>query len=333
MQRFLRALSLVVVVQLMSGLGPGRAAAQQAETPAAEDLERARTLFEQGIAFVDAGRWLEALAAFRASQAIVERPGTLFNIGNALFRLGRPLEAKRVLELYLRRPEVVGDAPATRDGAALLGLATRSVATLSLEISPPDAIVAVDDVPQDAMGASRSIAVEPGSHVLRVTAQGFVETRISVDLMPGATHSERVTLAPAAPAQTLQRGTLQLDVTPLDAEVRIDDVLHEGAGALRTYSLSVGEHIVRVGAEGFVAVRQSVDIAADRPTDVAVVLSAQDLGPVEEPTPVWKSPWLWTGVGVGAAGAVFLVCYLALPKDEGTRRVTDENGWYAVALH
>lgn len=62
---------------------------------------RAKELFQKGDAAYAEGRYEEALAAFQESYDISGRPQLLFNVSNALERLGRYAEAVEALEKYL----------------------------------------------------------------------------------------------------------------------------------------------------------------------------------------------------------------------------------------
>ncbi|MCC6902979.1 MAG: tetratricopeptide repeat protein [Polyangiaceae bacterium] len=65
------------------------------------DDARARRLFQQGDVAYAEGRYDDALAAFEEAHRLSQRPRLLFNIGNALERLGKLREAAAALEKYL----------------------------------------------------------------------------------------------------------------------------------------------------------------------------------------------------------------------------------------
>jgi tetratricopeptide (TPR) repeat protein len=76
------------------------AEAQPRGEKAATD-QRARELFQKGDAAYAEGRYEEALASFQEAYELSGRPQLLFNISNALERLGRYAEAVEALEKYL----------------------------------------------------------------------------------------------------------------------------------------------------------------------------------------------------------------------------------------
>ncbi|MBX3220116.1 MAG: tetratricopeptide repeat protein [Labilithrix sp.] len=76
------------------------AAPQRAPEKAAADV-RARELFEKGDAAYAEGRYEEAYASFLEAYELSGRPQLLFNVSNALERLGKYAEAVEALEKYL----------------------------------------------------------------------------------------------------------------------------------------------------------------------------------------------------------------------------------------
>lgn len=79
---------------LLLSLGCGAAFAGEGE-----DV-RARELFQNGAILYDEGRYEEAVLAFEEAYRLSGRPALLFNIANALERLGRWQEALDVLSRY-----------------------------------------------------------------------------------------------------------------------------------------------------------------------------------------------------------------------------------------
>lgn len=73
----------------------------QTKSPKAADDARARELYQEGDAAYAEGRYEDALAAFEEAHRLSGRPRLLFNIGNALERLGKLGEAADALEKYL----------------------------------------------------------------------------------------------------------------------------------------------------------------------------------------------------------------------------------------
>src|SRR5689334_19842947 len=73
----------------------------QVKTEKAANDTRARELFQKGDTAYAEGRYEEALAAFQEAYDLSGRAQLLFNVSNALERLGRYQEAVDALEKYL----------------------------------------------------------------------------------------------------------------------------------------------------------------------------------------------------------------------------------------
>ena len=86
-----------------------------AEEPqlSAEDLQRARVLYEQGEALYSEARWDEAAAAFRLSYALSKKPLLLYNMASCYERMGEWEDALESLEAY--RPSASADEAETID--------------------------------------------------------------------------------------------------------------------------------------------------------------------------------------------------------------------------
>jgi tetratricopeptide (TPR) repeat protein len=95
-------LALVPLLGLAMFLLPGAHEAHAQGKPDKPAVEaRAKELFAKGDAAYAEGRYEEALAAFQEAYALSTRPQLLFNVSNALERLGRYAEAVDALEKYL----------------------------------------------------------------------------------------------------------------------------------------------------------------------------------------------------------------------------------------
>jgi tetratricopeptide (TPR) repeat protein len=96
-----RALFLIGFgVATASAVADSRAYAQVKTEKAAND-QRARELFQKGDVAYAEGRYEEALAAFSEAYDLSGRVQLLFNVSNALERLGRYQEAVDALDKYL----------------------------------------------------------------------------------------------------------------------------------------------------------------------------------------------------------------------------------------
>lgn len=186
----------------------GRARAQEPEQapepePAAVDdltvAAEAQALFRRGLELGEEDRWAEALELFRRSRALVARPSTVFNIGFALFRLGRFVQAIASFDEYLALTETE-TSDLRVEAARRRGEAIASLSALTLELTPETARLLVDGEASDAEGSPRTIALDPGRHVLFATADGYREGQLEISVLAAEHASRQLVLAPLVDA-------------------------------------------------------------------------------------------------------------------------------------
>lgn len=153
-----------------------RARAQQAsgESPSDSDRAQARALFAAGAAAVDAGRWADAVEAFRRAWELTHAPSALFNTAFALRALGRYREAQRAFDELLAL-DGVGDA--MRAQATELRDEVRSrIALVRVTGLAPDVshVVRLDgEGVQDTGARPLVLQADPGHHAIDVSREGF----------------------------------------------------------------------------------------------------------------------------------------------------------------
>jgi len=100
-----RALCLALLLSVAAGAtptalpGPTSVAAAQSE----EQLARARTLFTEGQAAYDAGRFQEAATKMREAYEITNSPDLAFNVARVYERMSEYADAIRYFRIYLRQ--------------------------------------------------------------------------------------------------------------------------------------------------------------------------------------------------------------------------------------
>lgn len=165
--------------------------------------ERARELFEEGVALAKSERWAEALSAFRGSAKLVPRPSTSYNIANALYRLDRPVEGLEELDKFEAMTEVLLNKAARERGAALRKLLESAVAEVRLAFTPVDADVFVDGRPLAGTGFERKIRLNPGLHSIRITHDGYKTSLREVRVGRGGRQAHTIALQPLTRAAPL----------------------------------------------------------------------------------------------------------------------------------
>lgn len=263
-----------------------------ASTDADPSVAEAQSLFAQGVALAGEERWGDAIAYFRRSRALVERPGTVFNIAVALVRLGRATEALEALGDFLRIANAPADAERRAEAERMQVLVRATVAQLEVTLSPADARLVLDGAERAEQGRSRTVALDPGRHTLLVSASDHAERRLEVSVLPGETTRVTVQLSPTT-------GRLVIAATPLDVRLHVDgssvDTTRGLDGSLAV-SLAPGRHLVRLEADDREPSERSVVLRAGARTTLHV-----DLPPKR--TTLLESPIFWIVTGVVAASA------------------------------
>ncbi|MFW6050823.1 MAG: hypothetical protein ACODAU_06595 [Myxococcota bacterium] len=233
---------------------------------AAEDTTtEARDLFLEGVKMADEQRWSEAVQYFRQSRALMDRDSTVFNLAVALFRLGRYGESVQAFEDFLGMTEGNARAADAREQArGFVRRAEASLATLILEIAPPEATVSVDGETVDGEGARRELRLDPGSHRLRIEARNHLPQSVRLSLMSSSEASTRVELVPL--------------MGDLDRQAQREESARRAAAAEAAAGGNEGASV----AGGDEAATET-DEGGRRP--------------------LLKSPWFWTAVGVVVVGA------------------------------
>jgi hypothetical protein len=273
------------------------ALAQSQPAPTAAQTAEARSLFQQGLRLVEQERWGEALEFFRRSRAIAARPSTVFNIGSVYLRLGRMAEAIATLEEFLQVSDARQNAAERTEAQRLLVEARAARVQFTLSISVSNAQVFVDGTLVEGQGAERSMQLDPGSHVIRVTAEGHDEQSFTISSLPGQAQARPVLLRP-------RPTRLALTVSPSTARVSLDGT---DRGVERELQVSPGQHALALRAEGYLPLDRSVNVALGQTL-------ALDLSLSRRPTQsVFASPWFWTAVGVVVVGTAIGVTIAAVP--------------------
>lgn len=256
-------------------------------TAEAPEVIAARVLFEEGAALAAAERWEEAIERFTRSDAMAPRPSTTFNLGACLYALGRHVEAVAAFERYVATADPVVDADGLRDVVPILAHSRGSIARLTIDVEPPDARAELDGQPIEG-AATRVVLVDPGTHALRVEADGRVAVLREVPLGPGQRAREVVALAEIAVDPVLEiRSTAGAAIEVDGAPAGTSEV---------TLTLPPGVHAVGATLAGHDAWSRTVTLTVGE----HVMLEA---GLSRTPDAWWQSPWPWLAMGALAAGA------------------------------
>ncbi len=150
--------------------------------PGAENVAPARSLFERGLAELDARRYPPAVLLFEESYRLNPVPVVLYNLALAHRALGHHHAAIAHFERYLAQSG--GDLPAGRAEAVAAAVAQlrAELAVVRFEVAPADFTVNVDG--RDAAPTDGSLTLDPGAHTVLVGARGHVAERRELRLGP-----------------------------------------------------------------------------------------------------------------------------------------------------
>ncbi len=243
-----------------------------------DDATEARALFERGVEHATAESWGEALESFQASLAHLERPATRLNVGAALLRLGRFIEARAVMDVLLASS--AGDASERARASELRARAVEGIRVIEVHVEPETAILRVDGAVREGAAASGRLELDPGRHRLEVRAEGYSsETR---ELDP-ATAAVVVRLA-ALPAHLRVRASVE------GAAITIDG---EGRGTTSAeVDLAPGRHELVVTAEAHQPFERWLSLTSGQ--DFELTASLERI----QSASLLEDPWFWGVSGI-----------------------------------
>jgi hypothetical protein len=181
---------------------PGTALGQD---PSPEDRETARSLLIEGRAKMQAKDFPGALRSLKAAHLIMKVPTTGLDYASALEANGMLVEARTVALDVKLMPEKPGEPEAFKNARVQAAeIATKlearipsvvvTVKGLAAGVQPT---VMIDDAKLLAAAVGLPRKVNPGAHVIKVTAQGYLTVEKKVELKEGASNSLPVEAAMA----------------------------------------------------------------------------------------------------------------------------------------
>ncbi|MBL8744667.1 MAG: PEGA domain-containing protein [Myxococcales bacterium] len=177
-------------------------AASLLSSPAWADDGRARAAFEEGLRLLDKKEHAPACAKFRESLAAAPSVGAMLNVAMCSTRENKLATAQEEYRALLVLNEATADPERRKNVDARAREAMRSlsprVPTLELTVTPaPEALtLELDDKPFERTRLGSAQPVDPGEHIIKVSAQGFhpLEKRITLRESERQTHA--LTLEP-----------------------------------------------------------------------------------------------------------------------------------------
>jgi serine/threonine-protein kinase len=182
--RDLRRPTLALVLATMCALATPPAAAQ---APAAGgDREAQRTeLYKDAVDLANAGKWAEAAEKLQAVLAIRSSPKVRFTFGQAEEHIGKLATAYDAYAQALADAEAAGEPDvADTAGRAMRALGPR-VPVVRVKVTGAGASAATATIDEHATKLGDPVRVDPGEHVVEVTAPGAKAARSKVTVAEG----------------------------------------------------------------------------------------------------------------------------------------------------
>jgi serine/threonine protein kinase len=155
--------------------------------------------------------------------------------------------------------------------------AENGIGELRIATEPPGATVTVDGEAVPGITPLTMSQVKPGSHALVATLEGYDPATKEVDVTAGKSGKVSLKLKHAL-------ATLNLGVTPVDAEVLIDGK-SQGKGPQQLH-VPVGEHTLMLRRDGYQELKETLTISSAQPTSIA--RNMKRVGEKGEPNPFGK---------------------------------------------
>jgi hypothetical protein len=185
------------------------------------------------------------------------------------------------------------------------------LATLAVEVNEDGAAVLVDGRAMGVSPLAAPVEVNPGDHIVEARLDGHRGEPGRVTVMPGGSVMVRLELAPLP-------GVVRVESGDVAARVSVDG---EAAGATPAeLELPAGGHEVVIAADGYEMETRSIALVPGAVEIVSVVLAplpaAAETPSVEEEEGIGaRYWWLWTTIGVLAAGGAVTAGVLLWPDD------------------
>ena len=188
-----RSLALGLVFLLYAGGASGE--------PSASDRATARVLADEAGDALDKKNYEIAADRFARADALVHAPTLLLGLARAQAGLHKFVEAQENYQRIQREGVPAGAPPAfakaLQDAQRELKSVTSKLAWVTVTLKEPaTSVVTIDgaELPRAALDVRR--AVNPGSHVVQATAEGYNAGTVNIDVAEGEAKAVALTLEP-----------------------------------------------------------------------------------------------------------------------------------------
>jgi tetratricopeptide (TPR) repeat protein len=196
-------------------LGPVVASGQGADVPSSEapavsnaDRERAKQLYEDGLAAYRASKYSEAIDKLLEADRVMPSAAFSYNIALVYQAMGDKRSALRWLRGYLRQSGNKNDRPAIDKVRSLEAeLQSRGLQQVTVLSKPPGATLKIDG---NALGITPfTMEIVPGSHQVSLVLDGYQTAQKTFELRPDRSMDLEVTLTQVAQAAAPSSAAMQ----------------------------------------------------------------------------------------------------------------------------
>jgi len=312
------------------------------------DRATARSLGQDGQAALDSKDYKTAEDRFRRADKLVHAPTLMLGLARSLAGNGKYVEAQETYNRMVREglppgaPDVFKKA--LEDAKREVDQISPKVCGVTITVQAagggevPSAKVTLDEAAVNVASLGVRREIDPGGHVLRVTADGFKPAEVRFSVTDGGSINEPVTLdkdpnavvAPtttATTASTTPTGAPPSSSTPPQPEQPATK--SHGGSALPWVAFGVGGAGLAVGAvTGIIAMGKHSDLAKACTNGVCGPDQQSSLDSYHSMGTISTIGFIVGGVGV-AAGVVLL---LAQPKAEASASAAPAAGLHVFPV-
>jgi hypothetical protein len=188
--------------------------------PSAADRATARTLAQEGQVALENKNYAVAVDKFGRADSLVHAPTLLLGLARAQVGAGKLVEAQENYNRIIREG-VAANSPkswskAVDDANREVGSISPRIPWVTLSVlgpANPEVVIDSTPVPHASLGVKR--AINPGTHRVKVTAEGFLPQEKTIMMNEGQTLVVNMELeqAPDAPAPAPKVATTTADTT------------------------------------------------------------------------------------------------------------------------
>jgi hypothetical protein len=200
----MRSRSAAFAIAFSLALGGSLSTAHLARAQSDDDRATARALGQEGQQALDNKSWATAEDRFRRADKLVHAPTLEIGLARALAAQAKYVEAQEAYNKIIREgvppgapgafKQALEDAKKEVDAVApkLGGVVITVKASNGQDISDPKVMLDERSVNAASLGVKR--AIDPGPHVLRITADGYKAAETKFTVLEGGSATENVTL-------------------------------------------------------------------------------------------------------------------------------------------